>query len=88
MFLKVENGQILADTKDDEHSHFGESLPPKDGKFFYMSFKHYHDGIYGSRVRVGDMKVEMPVWISTQEHNIGIFSHGCNHCKVKTKWES
>ena len=70
--------------------HKDDYLPPTKGKFFYQNFNHFGDGKYDANIKVGDMEKnpDMPVWISSQEHHIAIFTEGCEKCDVTTSWES
>lgn len=71
------------------------ALPPSDGKYFYMDFKNLEaDNAYGQRVamlniaRKADKATfnKYPLFISTEETTIGLFSHICKTCTVPVKY--
>ena len=50
-----------------------------------MDFKSRGVGKFNSEVKVGDLTVVFPMWVTSQEHNIGIFSSSCTKCLVGLK---
>ena len=62
---------------------------PTDGKYFYMEFWKKDDanyvGMHHVQVEVAGQK--LPLWMTTQEHTLGLFTTECQQCNVDTKFE-
>ena len=73
------------------------SLPPSDGKFFYMGMDHEVDtssfdfgeykNLYHANIFVGSTQKHLELWVSTTEHQIGLFQHDCGNCDLNGGWD-
>ena len=75
-------------------------MPPTDGKYFYMDFKTLDSKVYSEAygmhgavmnvARKADDKTfnKYPLFFSTEETTIGLFSNACTVCRVPLKYYS
>lgn len=61
---------------------------PTDGKYFYMEFWKKDQSNYVGMHHV-NLDVDgqtMPMWVTTQEHSLGLFTEECQNCNVDKKF--
>ena len=71
--------------------------PATEGKFFYMGLDHEVDpttfdlgeyaNLYHANLFVGSAAKKLELWVSTAEHQMGVFEHDCGNCDLNGGWD-